>query len=196
MPRESWPVFRGVGWLHRGQVGGATSDTETRERLRATPPDIPRHAETVGPDQTAEPRGPQPSPGRILYGLGSAARNARGAFSALAEPLACNRRRSFPRAAIFVRHRRIYDRQALRRRPTSLSESTRTRIMTPGARQRDRIKCTVVRCRGGVFLAPSGRFQLHSVASVEWDEARNYACMPARSQVRRLPLARLALTRG
>jgi len=120
----------------------------------------------------------------------------RGAFSAIAEPLARNRRRSFPRAAIFVRHRRIYDRHALRRRPTSLSESTRTRIMTPGARQRDRIKCTVVRCRGGVFLAPSGRFQLHSVASVEWDEARNYACMPARSQVERLPLARLALTRG
>jgi len=119
----------------------------------------------------------------------------RGALSAIAEPLARNRR-SFPRAAIFVRHRRIYDRHALRRRPTSLSESTRTRIMTPGARQRDRIKCTVVRCRGGVFLAPSGRFQLHSVASVEWDEARNYACMPAQSQVKRLPLVRLALTRG
>jgi len=68
---ERWPVFRGVGYI---AVGSAERRrTETRERLRATPPDIPRHAETVGrADQTAEPRGPQPSPGRIRYGLGSA----------------------------------------------------------------------------------------------------------------------------
>jgi len=192
VPRERWPVFRGVDWLHRGRVGGATSDGNTR----AVACDIARY---TAPRRNSGSGG---SNCRATWSTAESGSNPvwtricrRGAFSAIAEPLARNRR-SFPRAAIFVRHRWIYDRHALRRRPTSLSESTRTRIMTPGARQRDRIKCTVVRCRGGVFLAPSGRFQLHSVASVEWDEARNYACMPARSQVRRLPLARLALTRG
>jgi len=155
---ERWPVFRGVGYIAVSSADRATSDGNTTavacDTARYTAPR--RNSGSGGSNCRATWSTAESRSNPVWTRICRPECTVRGAFSAIAEPLARNRRRSFPRAAIFVRHRRIYDRHALRRRPTSLSESTRTRIMTPGARQRDRIKCTVVRCRGGGIFGAFG----------------------------------------